>query len=59
MSVDCVVASAFCLWPDRIYNDLRRAGIEMLLNAIADLRFCAPRNERVDESVAAAVFQIG
>ena len=41
---------------DGVDDDLGRAGIEMLLNAIADLLFRAPGDQRVNQAITAAVF---
>ena len=41
-----------------VQDHLRRAGIELLLNAITDLIFRAPGHEGVDQAVAAAILEI-
>ena len=43
---------------DGIEDDLGRARIELLLNAIADLIVGAPGHEGVDQAVATAIFEI-
>lgn len=42
----------------RVQDNLGRAGIEVLPYALPDLRLGAPGDERIDQTIATAVFEI-